>query len=55
MPTYEYVCQTCRHEWSTVMTLTQRLKNIKPVCPQCRRKKVQQKVTSFAAVTSRKA
>jgi putative FmdB family regulatory protein len=55
MPTYEYICEGCRHEWSTVMTMNQHLKNIKPVCPKCRSKKVHQKVSSFAAVTSKKA
>lgn len=54
MPTYEYLCQSCRHEWSTVMTLSQRLKNIKPVCPRCHSRKVLQKVSSFTAVTPKK-
>ena len=54
MPTYEYACQDCRHEWSVVMTLSQRLKNIKPICPKCQGLKVHQKVSSFVAVTPKK-
>jgi putative FmdB family regulatory protein len=55
MPTYEYACENCRHEWSIVMTLSKHVKSTRPVCPKCRGKKVRQKVSSFAAVTSRKA
>ncbi len=55
MPTYEYVCDNCRHMWSCVMTFSQRQKASRPTCPKCRSRKVHQKMSSFAAVTARKA
>ena len=55
MPTYEYACENCRHEWSAVISLSERLKNVKPACPKCQSKKVRQKVSSFQVVTPKKA
>lgn len=55
MPTYDYVCQKCHHEWSMMRTIHEHEKAPKPACPKCRSRQVQQKISAFVAVTPRKA
>jgi putative FmdB family regulatory protein len=54
MPTYEYQCQECRKEFSLIMSIGEHGKK-KPACPKCDSKKVQQQVSTFQAVTSKKS
>lgn len=54
MPQYEYVCQGCRKSFSKVLTFSEYEKGgIK--CPHCGSNKVEQKVSAFYAVTSKKS
>ncbi len=55
MPTYDYVCMKCRYEWSQIRTLHEHEEHPKPVCPKCRSRQVQQKVSAFMPVTPKKA
>lgn len=55
MPTYDFVCGKCRHEWSAVMTLGEHERKPRPACPKCGSKQVHQKVSRFMAVTGKKA
>jgi putative FmdB family regulatory protein len=54
MPQYDFVCQGCKKPFSTVLTLSQYEKG-KIACPKCGSKKVEQQVSSFYAVTSKKS
>lgn len=54
MPTYDYVCQKCNHEWSQISTLYEHEKRPKPACPKCGSKQVRQKISAFVAVTPKK-
>ena len=47
MPTYEYVCRACRHEFERFQPITS-----SPVrtCPKCGRKRVERKIGIGAAV-----
>jgi putative FmdB family regulatory protein len=54
MPTYEYLCLACRKTFSQILTLAESGKR-KVVCPHCRSTKVEQRPTTFYAVTSRKS
>ncbi|MEW6440838.1 MAG: FmdB family zinc ribbon protein [bacterium] len=54
MPTYEYQCQACKHNFSCVMTLNEHEKG-KAECPKCKSKELKQLVSPFSAKTSRKS
>ena len=54
MPTYEYHCKGCKHEFSIVQSFHEHEKN-KVICPKCKSKKVQQQISIFTAKTSRKS
>ena len=54
MPQYEYVCKECKQPFSLVMTLTEYNKG-NAACPKCKSKKVEQKMATFFAVTSKKS
>ncbi len=54
MPTYEYVCKECKKTFTAFLTLAEYEKK-RVACPKCKSKKVEQKVASFFAVTSKKS
>ncbi len=54
MPTYEYLCEACKKEFSSVQTIREHEK-IKVTCPKCKSKKVKQRISLFTAKTSRKS
>ena len=54
MPTYVYWCATCRRQFEKVMPVSKRATS-RPVCPECKGRKVQPIITGFYAKTSRKS
>lgn len=54
MPTYEFRCEDCGHEFVTVLTLKEHDEG-KPRCPKCKSVKVEQAVTAVFVKTSRKS
>ena len=55
MPTYEYRCEACDHDFSVIRTLEEHEKG-KPACPKCKEKKgVKRLISVFSAQTSRKS
>jgi putative FmdB family regulatory protein len=54
VPTYEYRCEDCGHEFATVLSISEHDK-AKPPCPKCSSEKVRQAVSSVFVKTSRKA
>jgi len=54
MPSYEYKCLDCGHQFLTVLTVSEHDKE-KPPCPECGSKRVEQLFGSFFAKTSRKS
>ena len=54
MPHYDFVCQSCKKSFSKILTLADYEKR-KVECPSCGSKKVEQKMSSFYAVTSKKS
>ena len=54
MPTYEFQCQSCRHEFSILQSMAEREQG-KRGCPQCGSEQVEQKLSVFTAKTSRKS
>jgi putative FmdB family regulatory protein len=54
MPTYEYLCQTCKKEFSLIQSFKEHEKS-KVTCPKCKSKKVKQLISLFTAKTSRKS
>jgi putative FmdB family regulatory protein len=54
MPTYEYLCLACRKTFTQVLTLAEAGRR-KVVCPHCRSAKIEQRPSTFYAVTSRKS
>lgn len=54
MPTYEYLCKDCRDLFEKTLTLTAHARE--PIaCPKCGSKNVEQELTTFYAVTSKKS
>ena len=54
MPQYEFFCKDCKKIFSKILTLAEYEKgNFK--CPKCHGKKVDQRLSSFYAVTSKKS
>ena len=47
MPTYEYICRACEHEFEEFQSI--KADPIK-VCPKCRKKKVERKISTGGAV-----
>jgi putative FmdB family regulatory protein len=54
MPTYDFQCEKCNHEFSRVQSISGHEKQ-KVTCPKCKGKKVKQLMTAFTAKTSRKS
>jgi len=54
MPHYEFICRKCKKTFVLTMSLADYEKG-RVACPKCKSKKVEQKLTAFAAVTSKKS
>ena len=54
MPLYEYTCKECGKDFSRVMTLREHEAG-EVECPHCKSKNVEQKPSTFFAVTSKKS
>ncbi len=54
MPTYDYRCQGCGEEFSLVMSISEHDRK-RVSCPQCKGRKVEQLVSGFTTITSRKS
>ena len=54
MPTYEYLCEDCKKEFSLIKSFSEHDKG-KAACPKCKSKKVKQQISLFTAKTSRKS
>ena len=54
MPTYEYGCKKCGHEFSLILAMSQYEKN-KVRCPKCKSQSVKRLITSVFVTTSRKS
>lgn len=54
MPTYDYRCEDCGHEFELVLSISEHDKTT-PACPKCQSQRVQQTVTGFNVRTSRKS
>ena len=54
MPTYDFHCEDCNKSFSVVLSVKEHdARKVK--CPKCGSRRVRQLVSSFYAVTSRKA
>jgi putative FmdB family regulatory protein len=54
MPVYDYLCKDCHKTFEKVLTLAEYDKQ-KVKCPGCGSKNVEQEVSRFFAVTSKKS
>ncbi len=54
MPTYEYLCESCKKKFSLIQSLKEHEK-AKVTCPKCKSRKVKQLISVFMAKTSRKS
>ncbi len=53
MPHYEYFCEACQKSFDLTITLKEHEEKIK--CPKCGSEKVEQLVSAFTCVTSKKS
>jgi len=54
MPTYEYHCQDCDQTFTIHQSVEER-DSASVECPQCQEKNVEQVISPFVAVTSKKS
>ncbi len=54
MPKYEFVCTACKKSFVTTLPLSEYERG-KITCPKCGSRKVNQRVSTFYAVTSKKS
>jgi putative FmdB family regulatory protein len=54
MPQYEFFCKDCKKTFSQIITLTEYDRG-NFTCPVCHGKNVEQRLTAFFAVTSKKS
>jgi putative FmdB family regulatory protein len=54
MPTYEFVCEQCKKQFSLLMKVSDYQKK-KFSCPKCKSKRVKQQLTSFQTITAKKS
>lgn len=54
MPTYEYQCEGCKHQFSVVQRISDHGKT-EVTCPNCKSTKVKQQISIFQVKTSKKS
>lgn len=54
MPTYEYYCRKCDKTFTVQMSISNH-DTEQVQCPQCKEMEVEQVITAFVAVTSKKS
>ena len=54
MPSYDFKCEKCKKKFTLMMTLSEFDKS-KTRCPKCKSTRVQQQITAFQVVTSKKS
>ena len=54
MPQYNFLCLTCKKEFSKILTISEYEKG-GIVCPNCKSKEVERRWAAFYAVTSKKS
>lgn len=54
MPTYEFICKECNKSFALMMKISDYVKK-KYRCPNCKSKKVDQQITAFQTITSKKS
>jgi len=54
MPSYDFKCEKCKKRFTLVMPISEYGKS-KTRCPKCKSTKVQQQITAFQVVTSKKS
>ena len=54
MPEYEFICHACHKPFTKILTLNE-YETGKITCPKCSSAKVEQRVSEFYAVTSKKS
>ena len=54
MPHYEFICRKCQKTFALTMSLADHEKG-RFTCPKCTSRKVEQKLSTFAAVTSKRS
>jgi len=55
MPTYEYACKDCTHEFTVFLSIKEFEVKSKIKCPQCQSDNVEKKISGFMTKTSRKS
>ena len=54
MSQYVFTCRACKKQFTQILRISER-ENSKVACPHCGGKRVEQVMTAFSAVTSRKS
>ncbi len=54
MPTYDYLCLNCQKKFTVHLTIGNHDKR-KAKCPRCGRRKLQQRLETFSAITGKKS
>jgi putative FmdB family regulatory protein len=54
MPSYDFKCEKCKKKFTVMMPISEFGKS-KTRCPKCKSTRVQQQITAFQVVTSKKS
>ena len=54
MPTYDFFCTKCEKTFSVIISISEYVKK-KYCCPLCKGKEIEQQISSFQTVTSKKS
>ena len=54
MPMYDFTCKSCKKSFTLTISLAE-YEKAKFACPKCKGTKVEQRITPFFAVTSKKS
>jgi putative FmdB family regulatory protein len=54
MPTYEFVCEQCKQQFSLLMKVSDYEKK-KFSCPKCKSKRVKRQLSTFQTMTAKKS
>jgi putative FmdB family regulatory protein len=55
MPAYDYYCNSCKKEFTVLLTMTEHEKSPAPACVHCGSKNVVAEISAASVITSKKS
>ena len=55
MPQYEFLCKDCKKPFTKLLAISSYYEKEKVICPECGSRNIEQQLSPFYAVTSKKS